>query len=184
MLNSLFLVLWFFLPVGIANGTPVIAKYLPFLKNLNYPLDCYKTFRGIRILGDHKTWRGLITGVLMAIITVGVQQQIYFYSAGLREVLNFDFNSINPVIYGLLAGIGALLGDAVKSFFKRRTNIKPGSTWFPFDQIDYIIGGIVFLLPYFRLSVWEYLLTFIVWFGLHLITTYLGFLLKFRDKPI
>jgi len=184
LINSIILVLWYFLPAAIANGTPVVVMHLPILKKWNYPLDCYKTIRGVRIFGEHKSWRGLVFGVLMAIVTAYIQLEIYKNWTWLRETLNFDFTSISPLIYGTLAGLGAILGDAIKSFFKRRINIKPGSTWFPFDQIDYIIGGILFLLPYIRLSFWLYLLTFVIWFGIHLISTYIGFLLKLKDKPI
>jgi len=184
MWNSILLALWFFLPAGLANATPVFAKRIPLLKKLEYPIDFYKTYKGIRIFGDHKTMRGLITGIVIAILTAGIQQAIYNNSPELRNALGFDFSSINFFVYGFLAGFGALIGDAIKSFFKRRVNIKPGATWFPFDQIDYIIGGIVFLIPLIRLSFLDYLITFIVWFAMHLISTYIGFLLKLKDKPI
>jgi len=184
MWNSILLALWFFLPAGLANATPVFAKRIPLLKKLEYPIDFYKTYKGIRIFGDHKTMRGLITGIVIAILTAGIQQAIYNNSPELRNALGFDFSSINFFVYGFLAGFGALIGDAIKSFFKRRVNIKPGATWFPFDQIDYIIGGIVFLIPLIRLSFIDYLITFIVWFAMHLISTYIGFLLKLKDKPI
>jgi CDP-2,3-bis-(O-geranylgeranyl)-sn-glycerol synthase len=120
----------------------------------------------------------------MAILTAGIMQYIYNNSAGLRATLGFDFSSINFIVYGFLSGMGALLGDAIKSFFKRRVNIKPGSTWFPFDQIDYIVGGILFLMPLIMLTLVQYLITFFVWFGMHLISTYIGYLLKLKDKPI
>lgn len=184
MLNNILLAFWFFLPAGIANATPVFAKRIPFLNKLDYPIDFYKSINGIRIFGDHKTFRGLITGVIMAILTAGIQLSIFNNSPELRENLGFDFSSVSFILYGILAGLGALLGDAIKSFFKRRVNIKPGSSWFPFDQIDYIIGGIVFLIPIIRLSFIQYVLTFIVWFGLHLASTYIGYLLKLKDKPI
>lgn len=184
MWNSILLALWFFLPAGLANATPVFAKRVSFLKKLDYPIDFYKTYKGIRIFGDHKTMRGLITGIIVAILTAGIQMAIYNNSPELRNALGFDFSSINFFVYGFLAGFGALIGDAIKSFFKRRVNIKPGATWFPFDQIDYIIGGIVFLIPLIRLSFLDYLATFIVWFAMHLISTYIGFLLKLKDKPI
>ena len=41
-------------------------------------------------------------------------------------------------------GLGALLGDLVKSFFKRKIGIKSGEPWIIFDQIDYVIGGLIF----------------------------------------
>ena len=184
MWNSILLALWFFLPAGLAHATPVLAKRISFLKKLDYPIDFYKTYKGIRIFGDHKTMRGLITGIIVAILTAGIQQIIFNNSQELRTALDFDFSSINFFVYGFLAGFGALIGDAIKSFFKRRANIKPGSTWFPFDQIDYIIGGIVFLIPLIRLDFFEYLVTFIVWFAMHLISTYIGYLLKLKDSPI
>ena len=184
MWNNILLALWFFLPAGIANATPVFAKKIPLFDKLDYPIDFKKNFNGKRIFGDHKTFRGLITGVVMAIVTAGLQKIIFDNSPELRASLGFDFSSVNFVLYGFLAGMGALLGDAIKSFFKRRVNIKPGSAWFPFDQIDYIVGGIVFLMPLIKLELVQYLITFIVWFGMHLVTTYIGFLLKLKDKPI
>jgi len=184
MLNNILLALWFFLPAGIANATPVFAKKISFFDKLDYPIDFKKSINGTRIFGDHKTFRGLVTGIIMAIITAGLQKIIFDNSPELRTSLGFDFSSINFVLYGFLAGFGALIGDALKSFFKRRVNIKPGSAWFPFDQIDYIVGGIVFLIPLIRLEAVQYLITFVVWFGMHLIFTYFGYLLKLKDEPI
>lgn len=37
-----------------------------------------------------------------------------------------------------------MTGDAVKSFFKRQRDMPPGSSWFPFDQLDFVIGALVF----------------------------------------
>lgn len=182
--NDILLAFWIFLPAGLANATPVIASKLPYLKNWDYPIDCKKSFRGIRIFGDNKTVRGFITGILIAILTSWLLQLLYLNNIGIREALRFDFASLNPILFGLLSGMGALIGDSVKSFFKRRTSIKPGEPWFPFDQTDYIIGGIIFLLPYVRLSAVQYLLIFIIYFLLHIISTITGFYLKLKDKPI
>ena len=120
----------------------------------------------------------------MAVITAWLMLQIYSNSLWLRNNLNYDFSTINPVLYGFLAGFGALFGDALKSFFKRRTSIKPGETWFPFDQIDYILGGIIFLLPLFHLDLSIYIITLVLYFSLHLLSTFLGYLLKLKAKPI
>ncbi len=42
-----------------------------------------------------------------------------------------------------MLGMGALAGDAVKSFFKRQIGAKPGNMWPPFDQIDFVVGATV-----------------------------------------
>ena len=188
MLNNFLLELvfavWIFLPAGIANMMPIAMAKLPLLKNWDYPMDFNKTYKGVRIFGDHKTIRGLISGIIMAIITVYLLQVLYSATPWLQSNLPIDYLKINPIIFGFLSGFGALLGDAVESFFKRRTNIKPGETWFPFDQTDYIIGGLLALALYIRFTPLQYVLIIFVYFGLHLATSYLGFLLKLKKSPI
>jgi CDP-2,3-bis-(O-geranylgeranyl)-sn-glycerol synthase len=83
-----------------------------------------------------------------------------------------------------LFAIGALGGDALKSFFKRQFGIAPGGTWFPFDQIDYIIGGSLAVLPFIHLTIGQYIILLVVWTVAVLITTYIGWLLKLKDSPI
>lgn len=184
MFNDFLTAILFFLPAGLANAIPVIVAKTPYLKEFTYPLDCYKTFRGQRILGDHKTMRGMISGILLGILTTFVLQTIYNNSELMRQNIYFDFANINALAFGFLSALGALLGDAIKSFFKRRSSIKPGDSWFPFDQIDYIIGGLLFLSIAYRLSLPIYIWVFISYFGLHLLSSYLGYLLKLKSKPI
>jgi CDP-2,3-bis-(O-geranylgeranyl)-sn-glycerol synthase len=83
-----------------------------------------------------------------------------------------------------MLGLGALLGDAIESFFKRRNNVPPGESWFPFDQTDYIIGGLALWAPIAQPSLQVVLAIFGVYFGLHLLVSYIGFLMGFKTKPI
>ncbi|KKQ36051.1 MAG: hypothetical protein US52_C0011G0015, partial [candidate division WS6 bacterium GW2011_GWA2_37_6] len=98
--------------------------------------------------------------------------------------INLDFNDINILLYAFLSGLGAIAGDSIKSFFKRRVNIKPGKAWIPFDQIDYIFGGILFVLPYIQLDIIYYVLIFILYLIIHPITTVIGYYIKLKDSPI
>lgn len=184
MLTDLLTATIFFLPAGLANAIPVIVAKVPFLKKFDYPLDCHKTYKGERILGDHKTMRGVVFGIAIAVIAAFILQSLYLNQPWFANNVAFDFAAVNPWIFGILSAIGALGGDAVKSFFKRRTSIKPGDTWFPFDQIDYIIGGCLLLALYARITLVQYFYLLLVYFGLHLLTSYLGYLLKFKSKPI
>lgn len=170
-------IFWFFLPAGIANMTPIFFAKLPYLKKYEYPLDFYQKFRGKRVFGDHKTIRGLISGTIAAIIVVYLQK--------LFSLPSFvDYQTVNPVILGTLLGAGALIGDAIKSFFKRQLNIPSGKPFIPFDQIDYILGAIVFTFFYVRLSLWDYLFSILLFLVLHLLISYLGYLLKLKKDPI
>src|ERR1039457_3892121 len=73
MLQEIFFVIWFFLPAGLGNAAPIIAAKFPGLKNWTFPLDGYATFRGKRLLGDHKTVRGLVSGILIGMLTAFLQ---------------------------------------------------------------------------------------------------------------
>jgi CDP-2,3-bis-(O-geranylgeranyl)-sn-glycerol synthase len=168
---------WFFLPAGIANMTPPLANKIPGLKNWKTPLDFGKRWRGKQLFGSNKTWRGVITGMVMAGLVAMLQ-----YSFGPHAITSSSL--IISALLGMIMGVGALLGDAVESFFKRQIGIKPGNSWFPFDQLDYIVGGLLAIYPFVRppfiLMIW----IVGVYFGLHLIVSYIGYLLKFKDKPI
>ena len=184
ILKELFFVFWFFAPAGLANIAAFSAGKIPVLKKYSYPVDFYKKYRGKRILGDHKTIRGFLAGIVVGIATVCLQIFLFQHVFMLRHVLPLNYNHVNPWILGTLAAFGALAGDSVKSLFKRRMNISPGKSWFPFDQIDYILGGIVFTVFYIKLNLFQYILLFILWFLLHPLTTFLGYLFKLKDEPV
>jgi CDP-2,3-bis-(O-geranylgeranyl)-sn-glycerol synthase len=42
--------------------------------------------------------------------------------------------------------MGALTGDLLKSFAKRRIGKEPGESWAGFDQYDFVAGALLFLL--------------------------------------
>ncbi len=174
---------WLFLPAGIANMTPPIVNKIPLLNSWKTPIDLGKTVHGQRILGDNKTWRGLvygtITGGISAIIInnywqgfVDYAQNTPFWPAG------------SAFVIGCALGAGALIGDAVESYFKRRARVPAGNSWFPFDQIDYIVGGLIISLPFTNWQVSTALYILGLFFGLHLLVSYIGYLLGFKDKAI
>lgn len=175
--------LWFFLPAGLANAAPVVLSRLPLLKNWNAKLDFGKSFRGKRIFGNHKTWRGLIGGTIVGGLTGWL-----IFAVNPSSVNRIDLFPVAPVasmfILGAVLGFGALYGDAVESFFKRQMNISEGKSWFPFDQLDYIIGGLLASLPIVVLKWYEYVLVVVVWFLMHLLVSFIGYLLGLKKDPI
>jgi CDP-2,3-bis-(O-geranylgeranyl)-sn-glycerol synthase len=177
-------VIWFFLPAGLANMTPIFAAQLPYIRRWSFPLDGYATFRGKRVFGSHKTIRGVLSGMLIGILTVYLQVYVYAHVAFVRTFVLLDYTAIQPLLFGVLASGGALMGDAIRSFFKRQLGIAPGKSWFPFDQLDYVIGGIALTAVYVQLTFWQYLLLCLIWFLLHPLATFIGFVLKLKDSPI
>lgn len=184
MLNTLLFALWFFLPAGLANAAPVFAKSIPYLNRLNYPMDFGKNFKGARILGSNKTWRGFLFGVFIAVITILLQKWLYTHNGWLQQTIStVNYNDVS-IWLGVLLGVGALAGDAVESFFKRRAKIPSGQSWFPLDQIDYIIGGILLSSLVVQLDASYNIAILLVWFALHLISSYIGYLLGLKERPV
>ncbi len=176
--SDIFWAFWFFLPAGIANMTPPLTNKIPWLKQWNAPLDLGGTFRGKRLLGNNKTWRGLWSGTVAASVTCFVQVNIVT-----RGNLTLS-TAIISLIAGSILGFGALMGDVVESFFKRRVGIKSGKSWFPFDQLDYIVGGLILIYPFVRLPLVMVLWIVVIYFGLHLLVSYIGYQLGFKDTAI
>lgn len=174
MIHTLWQAFWFFLPGGIANMTPVFANKIPVLNLWKTPLDFGLKVRGKRLLGPNKTWRGVVVGTFLAAFTGMV-----IYAA---STVDYGVNSF--IIGAAAMGLGALLGDAIESFFKRRFHIAPGHSWFPFDQIDYIVGGLALSYLFLHPSLGLMLGVVVVYFGLHIVASYIGYLLGLKDAPI
>jgi CDP-2,3-bis-(O-geranylgeranyl)-sn-glycerol synthase len=185
LLHDIVFSLWFFLPAAEANVAPIFAAKLPGISTWDAPIDGGKKFRGKRILGDHKTWRGIVSGIILATLVLGLEQLCVIHFAWARRLTGqVDYRTLPTLLLGPLFAIGALGGDAIKSFFKRQRGTPAGQTWVPFDQLDYIIGGAVAALPFIRLTIGEYAWLFVIWFGIHLLSTYVGWRLGLKERPI
>jgi CDP-2,3-bis-(O-geranylgeranyl)-sn-glycerol synthase len=141
MVHALLQVLWLFVPAYAANMAPVLVE--PYFERFAAPIDGGRTLGGKRILGDHKTWRGLVAGVVAGVVVYELQRLLHA-SGGAMGLVAMDYAS-HPVLPGLLMGLGTGVGDAVKSFFKRRVAIPPGASWPVFDQLDFFFGAYAFL---------------------------------------
>lgn len=170
---------YFLLPAYFANMAPVLCKDV--LKPLAIPIDGDRTLRGKEILGDHKTWRGVIVATIAGMFVFWLQQLLYQF-VPIQKMSLFNYSTM-PMLSGALLGFGAILGDAVKSFAKRRIGVKPGVMWFPFDQIDYPIGamllGSAFFIPPAKIWAAGILLSII----LSLLVNYCSFKLGWKDVP-
>lgn len=184
MTKDILFALWFFLPAGLANAAPVFANKIPKSDWLAIPLDFGKHFRGRRIFGEHKTLRGLLAGIFLAEVVVLLQRFLYIHNGWFHSIsLGINYQAINVWLLGFLFGLGALGFDAIKSFFKRQVGVKPGGTWFPFDQSDYIIGGLLLSSIVVDLPHSSYLWIGLIWFLIHPISTFIAWLLGLKDSP-
>jgi len=127
------------IPVYVANSTPLLFSKVRVLGFLDLPIDRKKFFMGERLLGDGKTLKGFVLGLLSGSF------------AGL--ILGASF-------LGFLLSLGVVVGDLLGSFIKRRFRIKRGRQWF-WDSIFFVVFALVFASSFFSVS-WEYWLILLI----------------------
>src|SRR3989338_2679631 len=161
--------LYFFLPAYFANMMPVLCKKLPFLAR---PVS-EKWF------GRHKIWRGLVVAVIAGTVVFWLQGVMY--DAGFRSWASIDYSDFSLWL-GFWLGLGAILGDLVKSYYKRKAGIKEGRSWIPFDQLDFVIGGLVLgwivYVPDVEIVFFILLLSPL----LHVVVNYIGYVLRMKEN--
>lgn len=166
------------LPAYLANMAPVLGK--KHLKSLAVPIDCGKKWKGKPVLGENKTWRGVILAVAASTIVFVVQQYLYNFNS-FKTISLIDYSAA-AVWIGILLGLGAIAGDSVESFFKRRFKVKAGKPWMPFDQIDFTIGALLLTaIVYFPGWTNAIIIVLISALG-HVIINHLGYYLKIRNE--
>lgn len=135
--------LWLMLPAYVANMSPVVlAKVMPRWKA---PIDGGRVRAdGSRLLGAGKTWRGLIGGSILGAVVAVLQSMYLRFSDRLTDFgVTETGHALAPVWIGFALGFGALAGDAVKSYFKRKSGRPRGAPWIGPDQLDFVIGGLL-----------------------------------------
>ena len=141
--NIIIQAFWIVIPIYVANASAVIVGG-------GTPIDFGKTLKdGHRILGNGKTWRGLLAGTFLG-MTAGFGLVVAAKYLNTSEYAFFgvtDFEGF-PMMFLILFFLcfGALFGDIVESFFKRRIGKDRGEDWIPFDQLDFLVGALLFSL--------------------------------------
>jgi CDP-2,3-bis-(O-geranylgeranyl)-sn-glycerol synthase len=163
--------IYFFLPVYFANMVPVFVKKINFL---NFAINK-------KIFGKNKTYRGFFFGITTGLIVIFIQKTLFKYDFFIYISL-IDYNYSNIFLVGFLLSFGALFGDLVKSFFKRKLKIKEGKSWILFDQIDAIIGSIIFIYPIVKFSLIQLIQIISISFVLIYFSVKFAYVIKLRKE--
>ena len=163
MLRRALQLAYFMAPAYAANMAPPFVRYW---KGWNRPISR-------RLFGTHKTVMGFVVGVLSA-TGVTFVQWLLAWSGSI-----VPYEEWPPL--GLLFGVGAMAGDSVKSFFKRRLGVEPGRPWIPFDQLDFVLGALVLVYPRVTLAWADVATILLLSFGGHIVVSHLGRWLGVKD---
>ena len=149
--------IYVYLPAYIANATPVVLSGGGALDRGRNWID------GKPLFGDHKTLRGTVSG-LAAGLLIGLAQGSPFRAA--------------------LLSIGAIGGDLVVSFFKRRMNLKPGALLPIADQMGFIILAVILVGFTEQAPRWDQAVGILVaTLPIHYLSNLLAWALKLKSNP-
>lgn len=167
---------WFFLPGYFTNMAASLSSKIKFLEPIAIPIDGGKKFMGKPLLGNHKTLRGYLAGIVASLIAVIIQHFLYNLDF-FNKISVFDYSK-NFLLFGFLLGLGSLLGDSLGAFIKRRFNIKPGQRCLFVDQICFVVGGLALVSIIYvpKFEIWLVLIP--LSFILHILINHFAFYLK------
>ncbi len=155
MPDPVFLVLQGFiliLPAMAANPLAVITGG-------KWKMDFGKNFTdGNRILGDGKTWSGFFGGAVLAVV-LGYIIIGFNFIAG-SPLVNYGAGLTGPLAVLFVMSLGAMAGDSLGSFIKRRIGIKSGGNAGLLDQLPFVMVSLLFLAilewNFFSQVYWNY----------------------------
>ena len=187
MFHPIFLLLgfWYIFPAYIANGFAVFAKMVRF----RHPIDGGHTLGDDQpIFGPGKTWEGFLIGlcsgaligILLVITGPHLLALIIQYLIIPLELVPIVLITVPLVI---LVAFGALVGDLIGSFIKRRLKIIRGRPAPILDQLDFLImamlmGALITPLPW-PLVIFLLIVTPLI----HLLANVIGYLLGLKQEP-
>jgi CDP-2,3-bis-(O-geranylgeranyl)-sn-glycerol synthase len=158
---------WVLFPAYAANCIPPLARG-------THALDRGRNFRdGRRIFGDGKTIEGTLVGFIggMAVITGEII---------LMPALNSfasEWSVVLPemtLFAGFMIVLGAILGDLCGSFIKRRMGFERGRNAPGLDQLNFIIGALIFGYWFIQITPLMILYMAVLTPGLHRLFNVIG----------
>lgn len=190
----------FIFPAFVANAAPTI---LGKGKRFNTPIDGGRLWRdNKRILGDGKTVRGFISGVISGMITcvaiILIANQINYplaflstLESGLVYTISQPLGVIllsNEIIVGSIIGFtlgcGALIGDLIGSFIKRRSGLKRGESFLFMDQLGFLITAMLFTYPIIPWPVIWFVLLIPLTLFLHISLNLVSYNIGLQEAPL
>jgi CDP-2,3-bis-(O-geranylgeranyl)-sn-glycerol synthase len=185
-LEVLIRVLWVLTPVFAANALATLPR------GRGPPMDFGRNwFDGRRALGPSKTWSGFLFGTFVAVPIVLLQAWLILIAPpNLQLVPQYAPTVLGALPIAFLLTGGALTGDAIGSFIKRRLGWESGARVFGLDQLPFVLVPIalglwlypsIFVVTFFSLEalLWVLLLTL----GLHALFNWIGFKIGTKKVP-
>ena len=167
---------WLVLPIYAANGL------VPLVKG-KWPLDFGRTMGDKkRILGPGKTIEGFLAGCFFGMIIATVEELAMPYLPWGMSEIPLAIVAMSPAL-GLLLGFGAMAGDSVGSFMKRRLGINRGRPAPLLDQLDFLVGSLLIASLAITVKPEWFVILIVITPAIHWAANAIGYLLKVKKEP-
>jgi len=166
---------WILFPAYAANMFPPLAKG-------KRPIDFGKTFFGKRVLGNGKTFEGFAIGLLAGFLIGALETATYPALNEYALSWGVSMPEMNLFI-GFMIALGALCGDLMGSFLKRRMGKIEGESVILLDQLDFILGATAFAYVFTRITPGMVFFMLVVTPIIHRITCIVGYKLGLKRVP-
>ncbi|MHC1635010.1 MAG: CDP-2,3-bis-(O-geranylgeranyl)-sn-glycerol synthase [Candidatus Methanospirareceae archaeon] len=178
LISTIAVAIWLMLPAYVANGSAALFGG-------KKPIDRGIFFGKHRLLGDGKTYEGLLRGFFCG-FSIGIIQTRIGEWLGIKP----SFGTFSFAIIPLSClSLGAMLGDIMGSFVKRRIGLERGAMLPIIDQLDFVFGAWLLLFLFARnwfleaFTVEILLAIVIITPFLHLSTNYIAFKMGKKKVP-
>ncbi len=178
--------------LALAGTVHVAWLRSPYSRRFAIPIDGGALWRGRRIFGNNKTWRGLMAMPLSTAM-------VFALAAQFREYLPASFATgiwVRPAgelaLVGLACGLAFMLAELPNSFFKRQLGVGPGASaqhrglrvlFLFIDRIDSTLGVLIVLSVLLPVSAMTWIWALLLGVGLHWMFSYWLFLLRLKGRP-
>jgi CDP-archaeol synthase len=181
---------WFLLGAFVLAGMAQTAWFAaPLSRRFSQAIDGGATFRGRRLLGEHKTFRGFVVMVPAAAVSFSA------LAAAIGDPARAGLWPLTVAGYaglGACAGFGFMVGELPNSFIKRQLGIRPGegpkhrvaaAAQFVADRIDSGIGMLLAVGAIVTLPAMTWLLVLAIGPSIHWAFSVLMFHLGLKSRP-
>ena len=181
-------ILYLLLPLlggAVVHGVCWRYNLLSFLAR---PIDEGRKFRGKRVFGQNKTWRGPVAMAFGAAMVLEIQKRILHEWPPIADFEFLDYANVRGWLLGAMIGVASEFSELPNSFVKRQLDIAPSGTssgWWSavfsvWDQIDVLLGVWLVLAVVTSVTLERVLWSIVLVLTIHPLTTVVGYVLGMR----
>ena len=168
--------LWLLIPAWAANGWPPMARG-------KRPIDGGRMlWDGRRIFGDSKTIEGFALGVGMGTFYGAIESYLFPGFNAYAGMWGVTLPGMSLLV-GFMLAFGALVGDLAGAFIKRRLGMPPGADAPGLDQLNFIVGAIIFAAVFTPISIPMAAIMLVLTPVVHRAVCIIGHALRFKKVP-